>query len=952
MALVSSITSDNLDVPLYTGFRFDVEISANNLAPDACNCPIGNTQGFPTGIDIRVQSWADGDVAIVGGLPFGSHVIDCNSATNLNLTLAAELTNPSPSAPIIIEVWCNGTTQYLFDVFVTNEDAAIKAATSVDTLVSDIILPNNAKEQISYIYINNAGLDGKDHNLQYDFSGTLNSFDNGSGAINVECMPDDFSISRVPLGVNTEFYKCNWDPTLVEGTYFIEQDFYIGEESHPNKSLLGTMRHELIVSSAVIVLSKEIRRPNFPYTAYTDIDANPQDVFNGSIADIRETKYTYRSINPINDGYEVYYHGWLYSDTCNWGSEVYPSGNIDNPPPVAYYHKKTGSTPLDTEINMPLTGLSGANVNSQKNLSVTIEYPSADPDQFIIRHRYYNIADIDSTIEDFPLNNHDKLLKNHVDNVNELDNSFQSVYNIDRQFCTLTYIKDPNNIDPSTGMIIEGYDDSSFSTSIRFYDRGLYDGAAEMTNPNFEFIRGIDFVNDLSSTADTAVSFTINSSDPVENAAAYLINVTANNNSTTFEANYDSNLVRVLDTAVGVPLNNAIKGEAKEPFNTTGTEYKTEFTISKDHLDPNSTYRLIVIQYTGDVSTLGISNSFISDELSISTLPDGCCSFNNTHTITDYTSGDVSNREFIVVPQDRVKSSGSIDFASGKSCIDDFYAGWGLTPPVNPIEKLKEIRFRVLEILDDTPTAGTATIATLEDSLATRTGLDTYLFNLGTSNVEFNVTDNGSILNYDYTFRVRYESGVLPIDVGTANMLNIPNITPLATQQIKDATAQSLGLNQDWSNKTLIVLWDAVLEFNDAPQPFKMVLNNAQRLVVGDYDNNSGTPELLNIRCLDPNTLQELTTIRRSDYQEILIEVERSTTTSNRLLIAQLDRVFFGVNNISEEDPVSGNLTQLSEAEIFDLDPSFLAGNDKAYFKLDIDDLPNPIYRVSAIIKP
>lgn len=663
---------------------------------------------------------------------------------------------------------------------------------------------------------------------------------------------------------------------------------------------------------------------------------------------------------------DVYFNPWLYDVVCNVASK-YGGGIINDPPPAGWHFKYQpvylGAGPQ----SMTLYG-AGVNANTQRNFTATVEFfnpPAGDPKYFVIELRFFLIEDLDNWIDTGPIANQFKLLNSHVLAPNPFENLVQSVYNVDKRICGLVYIVDPvhpveipgtgnPNVIPPVPPDTVPYECGIVKTipfTARYYNRGLYDGPSEYTNPIWILKRNTVTVPDFSTLLKTEVSFQITEfvgGNGITNVVFWLIDGSKTNNFDTIIGNYDASRAEIITIpGIGI-LDNHLQSPSSGPVNIGGQVWETKAFVDTN-LDPNGIYYLIAVVYGSNDQ---IVNSFISDPIYVTQIPgvEICCPLTIDSNWSDYIRDDAYSANcFSPTMKERIRNRISVTAGNFQTCLDDY----GFTG--NYLDVLKTIRLNVYRREDNFPASGMFTFFYFDSYNSVRT--PGFPGNWNNTTPGFTVSDNGTTIDLLWEGRVRYEDTV-PVSGGSVfTSLNATPFNRTPAGGLGSVYVSTLGITYDWADKD--IYFEYVFEFDLSlffGQPCVVNQVHINKIHPHDFEINpqpfTSLLKPIQIFGFDGTNLVEIDgpfCEGTYEYLEVLVSSNNTINPLRGYLIAFLDPFPYGVNNLLEDDgviPSPSGFIQLDAIPIYDVDPYF---NNSATFKVDLSLLPAGKYQICGL---
>ena len=649
----------------------------------------------------------------------------------------------------------------------------------------------------------------------------------------------------------------------------------------------------------------------------------------------------------LQAGVKIYFNPILFDINCNFGSK-YGSGVIDSPPPFGWFFDLSSNSYLGGYYPMTLFG-AGVNANSQKNLSVTIQF--VDSTRFIISLNFYMIEDIEEWINNVMLANQPKLLKSHISAPTILQNIVQSVYNSNKNLCLLTYLTDANKPTIVNGQTVDFgcYLTNTIGFTSRFWNQGLYAGTSEFTNPQFKFKRNGVFVPNLSTVQQTQLIFEIDSASTLWDCYIMLIDTSNTDNFNTFTLNYNMQRAPIPNDPSSTPILGSalIWSPSTAITNVGGSTWRVECMIDNS-IDPNGQWRIGAVVY-GVSGFQTISNSFISDIIEVTQIPgvELCCSLTYSNTWNDYSMSFV-NQCFAPTMKERIQNKMTISGGAFNTCLENL----GMPVGKTWIDYLKKLSLTIYRKVDNYPSPGQTTFFNFDYLVSNRNVA--FIGNWDNLTPDLIVSDNGSVVSTEWNGRVRYESN-LPVSNGSVQVANTAQgFTRTPAGALASTYISVNNANFNWAD--LDIYFEYQFEFDLSPiygQPCDFVIVRNNKIHPVDFETTpSPYTQMLksiSVKGYKNGTPTTITTpFCDGQFDYLLVEVQQ-LISMNYTFIALLDKYPFGVGNLLEENGgVSGTgLTQLSCSQIYDVDPTFSGGS--AFFKIDLSLLSPGKYQICGV---
>ena len=680
------------------------------------------------------------------------------------------------------------------------------------------------------------------------------------------------------------------------------------------------------------------------------IDPSIEKFTLSAIGEKKKIIYQFAYTPGIASGFQLWFNPWAFDFLCNFGSK-YGSGFVDSAPPFAWFVVYDGTLVPQT---MTLIG-TGAAANSQKNLIA--RFVPIDSFTFYVEFNLFLIENLDNWVNGTLLQNQPKLLRNHVANPTPLDNSVQSVYNIDKQLCALFFIQDPyiQIPDPLGGpssVDFTCYEIKGFGFSSRFYNRGLYDGPSEFTNPDFTLLRAATNVTNFSTITPTEIEFKIDTpfGSAPNNIIFHLIDAQNTNDLVDFLTNYDSsraNITTIPGTAV---INNHLWSPSVGPQLVGGSTYQAKAHVNTS-ISPSGQFYIIAIVYDASKEMV---NSFISGPITVTSIPgpESCCSLKFTSVWEDYLHAALNVTCVRPTMKERLKhivrGVGNVTFPTCFPEIDGDVVG----------SYLKDITVNVYRVANDFPVLGQSTYFIFDKYQSIR--VVGFPGNWNNLTPGFVVSDSGTVgFQSELDFRVRYEDNLIPSQVFVSSNLtpyNRNNVGPLA---LPYATANSI--NYDWAEQEIFFEYQVKIDLSTVfgfpcefvnvyfgqivPHDFEPIVNSWLSAIEMFYLDEFGNPDLAN-PVLGP--------ICTNAADAIAVRVTKSIPDEFAFFAFIDGPNNYTVSNLFEEESFSSNapipLPTNTTPKLYGVDLLFGIDN-VAFYKIDLTTLSPGKYQICGMAK-
>lgn len=670
----------------------------------------------------------------------------------------------------------------------------------------------------------------------------------------------------------------------------------------------------------------------------------------GAIGEKKQLIMEYQYNNGfLSSGAYVYFNPVLFDVVCNFAN-LYGTSTIDSPPPTGFVHQFQLSDIGAGGITMTLFG-AGANANCQKNITAKIYFYSAYTFNIILD--FYLIEDIENWIDSGTLANQPKLLNNHVSAPVPLVNNVQSVYNSDKNLCVLTYISDPNTLVAIPGTNPVQYENfecdsvKSMPITARFYNKGLYNGTSEMTNPQFTLFRNSTQVNNLSSVLKTQVKFQITYPGTLTNVLFWVIDGSQIDDSVTFLQNYDSSRGEITTNALIGVIDNNLFSPSVAPTLIAPNTWECSAYVGIN-LNPSGQYYIIAVCY--DSGTY-LVNSFISSQYSVTQIPGNeiCCPMDVTPFWYDY-HNKVGNACFSPTMKERIKNTLNVNSGDFGNCIKDY--GWN-PALVDWTTFLTDIKLNIYRKVNNFPIAGQTTYFMFDQLQSIRTpGFPNNFNNLSS---DLFCSESGLSFDVEWNGRVRYENNPLPgSQVFVSNNATPMNRIPAGA--LGNTYVSTNAITYDWGDQD--IYFEYVFRFDLSslfPTTFITNLVFINKIHPIDFETTPNPfPSLFKPILIEgvkgtnpPVTITGQFCEGQFDYLIVTMTDNVSPDLVGEF-IAFLDPYPYGIQNLQESDPIPSpsGMIQLSSTPIYNVSNVF---NGSAQFYVDLSSLPVGKYQLCGL---
>jgi hypothetical protein len=549
---------------------------------------------------------------------------------------------------------------------------------------------------------------------------------------------------------------------------------------------------------------------------------------NSAIGEQKSIVYKFTYDSGIGNNFEVYFNPIIWGVTCNYSTKY--GGPITSPPPFGYYIELFSSMIGAGWQTMSLFNTT-FNTPNQKNWIVELKVFTATT--FQIRLTFFLISDLEDWISTAVFNNAPKWRRNHVFAANPplsgpFTNSFPSVYNSNRKLCSLIYIHDPNKIVDDVVTDFECFEVKSINWTSRFFNKGLYDGPSEFIDPVFTFERNGNPVSNLSTIERTEVKFYITIPSTFGSLACIYFNLfdeSTTDNTVDFLTNYNNSRSLIVNNPVISVLQNLLES----PSSVTslgGDDYEITAFIGTG-LNASHQYRIFAVVYSADDTV----NSFISDPLTVTTIPTPDCEKCSIETSSNWDQIFTKTESDCLRPvaKERIRHNLTISEGSLRLCFGRTF---------DFLDYVVSLTLNVYRRATDFPVSGKTTFFMFEQQTSNRVvGYPSNWNNTGT----LIVADSGGDIVSEFTRRVGFASTPFAgANVFVADTATYMNRTPAGVLGTPYVT--TLGVTNDWRSEQIIYEYVLKLDLSSIyGTPYEINYVKAfQVLAIENEPNNSG----------------------------------------------------------------------------------------------------------------
>ncbi len=472
-----------------------------------------------------------------------------------------------------------------------------------------------------------------------------------------------------------------------------------------------------------------------------------------------------------------------------------------------------------------------------------------------------------------------------------------------------------------------------------WYNKGRLDAVPYFSVPTVALeVNGIAATG-LSPIKSTKVTLTNSCPVQPDYLLVTIIDVTNNDQTVTWWANYDYSAAEILTVGGAGAIsgyNSKFLSPSQLPTLTGGSTYESFFDIDHTQLTPGNKYRIIWTLYNLDPYYMVDDevNSFISDEFTADFYePFNGEEFDLIGKFSDYQKIFLGN-DLEVVPEERIKAILDLNYWDGSNNslsdrLTERFVVQATATPGDIRSSLKEVN---ITLSWEETIAGQLYKHIVDEVKILRTGVNTYLMPNGTEFIATGVDSTFQAFEQAcriaYTFRVRYESDILNIRSYIDGVLQT---APLATQ--------------NWIGKTILIDWALLFEYELLSPIIQDTVNFPHQIRPKDYENSRDEAD----RNLDFLSIDDEVQVLCEDDTFCPVSTKINLVDEYRHIV-NLDRQSFKVQNIEEEETWLGELPQLVTDKLTDVDSDYVA--DEAGFCVDLSLLNlNQSYKVAAIAK-
>ena len=640
------------------------------------------------------------------------------------------------------------------------------------------------------------------------------------------------------------------------------------------------------------------------------------DLFNlSAIGEEKQVNFKFHYDSGITDGFELFFNPIIFSVTCNYGTKY--NGPINAAPPSGWFIQLLTSNIGSGWLPMSIYG-TGVNTLNQQNWLVEVQVVTATT--FIVRLTMFMISDLEDWISALVFNNAPKWRRNHVNAAvpplsGPLTNTFPSVYTSNRRLCSLFWVNDPNRLNLN-GTPFSCYNTHSINWTSRFFNKGLYGGASEFTDPLFQFERNGNPVSTLSVIEKTEVKFYINIPNvygDIQCVYFDLFDESTTDNSVDFLQNYNNSRSAIVNNGSISVLDNLLE----TPSSVTslgGGDYEITAFIGTG-LNVSHQYRIFAVVYSKNQMV----NSFISDPLRVVNVPTPDCENCQPNTTSEWTQVFRSNTSNCLRPvaKERIKHQVTFNEGTLKNCFD-------IVRPSNWLDYIVSLSLNVYFRQPDFPVSGKTTFFMFNQEQSTRVpGFPGNWNNPGNLIVQ----DSGSDIVSEFTRRVGFEgspfSGSNVFTANTSTFMNRTNVGVLGSPYVT-----TLGVTNDWRGVEILYEYVLRIDFSSLyGTPFEINYVKAfPVLAIENEPTNSGFNQKIfgfQFECLSGGVWSNIDGVFCPDNCDQIRATYTANESGNFAFFANISPGG-NIANVKESEAASFGLPQLLNVLSLDLtfDPS------------------------------
>jgi hypothetical protein len=644
---------------------------------------------------------------------------------------------------------------------------------------------------------------------------------------------------------------------------------------------------------------------------------DPINLYNqSSFLDQKKVVFQMYYPSGIFSGWQLQFNPNLFDVNCSSPFE----GN--SPLPVGYsIYYAASLMPNGTAQNMALNG-AGVNQMNQQNYQVVFRPVDAAAGLFNVELTFFLIQDFNNFVDSYLYDNSLKLKRNITGAPTDYDNTFSSVYNANKVLKSAFFVTDPVVV--VDGGFFRCSHIQCFGFTSRFYNKGLYNAASEFTAPLFTLERTAGVVTDFSTVEKTKVTFKINVPATYGGAQAityHLFDETLINQTQNFLLATDSSRANITNVApISLLDNHLFTPSTFTPL--FGGNYECSAYVYIN-INPASRYRIAAIVYANDGITV---NTFISDSITVRTIPDQDCDCTPTIESTFNQYYQSQNTECIQpVAKERIRHL--LDLTEGD--FADCLSTWGISALVDDWRTLlTSITLNIYKRRDLFPSATQSSFFMYEQHVSVRNG--GFAGNWQNFNSLIVKDYSGGIATSINDRRVRFDAVPFSGNVFIANSATYMQRTTAGA--LSSTLIATTGVQDSWINDE--VYFEYVFRFdfrNLFAQPYFLNLVRAYKVLAIDVEtNNSGYPTIITdvlIEGKDKITglYNEIETTFCADNFEDIRLTYQADQAGDFLFITETNP--FGIATLQENDelpsPLTLGLTQQLIAGVVSCDTQF-----------------------------
>jgi hypothetical protein len=569
---------------------------------------------------------------------------------NATFTVTFEFcANQSPVAPYWKFFFF--TTQHNAEDFYYVPSTCVPFGNLLSTLDVDFGNVPVGLEQTQLITITNTTIDDIDYDIQLcapltgtNLSGNLSAI-SGQQVIQIKWTPSAFPESLSCTANALEINNINGDCTA-------KIDIY-GESTNIDCDPDET---------GICCLNVALNTENGYISPQTELCLAEETYNYAAILEKKQLIYDLKYLNEITVGTTFFFNPILFSvSTTVFDSYI----NSNSTPSQGYSFTVAGSTVNGNPYPMLLIN-AGPNVNNQKNIQAYLTLIDPENGTFRITFDFFVVCDKNTMINSSVFSNVFKYQKSTLNDTTSYNNNLPSVYTQD-EYITSYIMVQQQSISSRKAIA------HSIPFTARFYNKGLYNGPSEFTNPTWTLSRSSGVVNNLSTLEPTKITFNIgvgSNYGGCDYIVFHAVDESLNLNNDLFLEATDASRVEIQTNAGPAVLDNHFIAPAV--FTSNGSYVYEASCYFDTNINLTHGYRFFAVVYAGNTYTV---NTFKSNSYRVTAIPDYDCEC--TPKIDSYWDNYFETREtddYRPVGKERIKHRLVLKDGAFGNCIED----WGI----------------------------------------------------------------------------------------------------------------------------------------------------------------------------------------------------------------------------------------------------------------------------------